>query len=268
MLNQFNVENKWYTFTDKIMSVSGELFVDNNVDISGNLSVNGNASFTGTVDAGTLINVSSNTSGGKIYLTEAGYGGYLWGHKYPTQNIDEIFLQTATDKRILRAIDFRTSGNFNQQIFLGEPGSTNQLYFFGVQQNTSDDRLKHQEIDITNGLNLIRQLNPQKYKKTSKKMDADYVGELEDNTWIWESGLIAQDVLKIPDLSYCVKYNSEDDIYFLNYNDIYATNLAATKELDTIVQNQQTEINDLKTENNLLKSKLNEILSEMGKETI
>lgn len=35
-----------------------------------------------------------------------------------------------------------------------------------------------------------------------------------------------------------------------------------------IVQNQQTEINDLKAENTLLKSKLNELLSESGKETI
>ena len=45
-------------------------------------------------------------------------------------------------------------------------------------------------------------------------------------------------------------------------------NIAATKELDNIVQTQQNEINELKGENLLLKSKLNEILSEMGKETI
>ena len=45
-------------------------------------------------------------------------------------------------------------------------------------------------------------------------------------------------------------------------------NIAATKELDTIVQNQQNEINELKAENTLLKSKLNKILIEMGKETI
>ena len=31
--------------------------------------------------------------------------------------------------------------------------------------NTSDDRLKHNEIDITNGLEIIRQLKPQFYKK-------------------------------------------------------------------------------------------------------
>lgn len=40
MFNQFNVENKWKTYTDKIVSVSGELFVENDVDISGELNVN------------------------------------------------------------------------------------------------------------------------------------------------------------------------------------------------------------------------------------
>ena len=58
--------------------------------------------------------------------------------------------------------------------------------------------------------------------------------------------------------------------------------IAATKELDAIVKNQQTTINELNTkisnhedenislkeENTLIKSKLNEILTEMGKETI
>ena len=40
MFNQFNVQKKWYTYTDKITSVSGELLIDNNVDISGDLNVN------------------------------------------------------------------------------------------------------------------------------------------------------------------------------------------------------------------------------------
>ena len=50
-------------------------------------------------------------------------------------------------------------------------------------------------------------------------------------------------------------------------NNIIQTNIA-TKELDGIVQSQQTEINNLKTENSLLKSKLNELLEIAGKETI
>lgn len=212
---------------------------------------------------------------GEIHFKQSGYGGYLLGQKYITQNIDEVFLRTATGVTILRCIDHRTTQVFNQQIYLGASGSVNQLFFFGVQYTTSDDRFKHQEIDITNGLSLIRQLNPQKYKKTGEKKDVDYNGELEDDTWHWESGLIAQDILQIQDLSYCVQYNSEDDIYFLNYDDIFTTNIAATKELDAIVQTQQstitelnTKVNNLEAENDLIKSKLNELLAEAGKSTI
>jgi hypothetical protein len=52
------------------------------------------------------------------------------------------------------------------------------------------------------------------------------------------------------------------------YNDLFVYNIAATKELDSILQRQQIEINNFKTENTLLKSKLNEILTEMGKSII
>jgi hypothetical protein len=50
MFNQFNVQDKWYTYTDKIMSVSGELFVNNDVDISGNLELKGSL---GVLDSST-----------------------------------------------------------------------------------------------------------------------------------------------------------------------------------------------------------------------
>ena len=65
------------------------------------------------------------------------------------------------------------------------------------------------------------------------------------------------------------------NIYLLKAVQQLADQVLETKELDTIVQTQENEINELKTkvsslesENTILKSKLNEILSEMGKETI
>jgi hypothetical protein len=140
---------------------------------------------------------------------------------------------------------------------------------------TSDNRIKHNEINITNGLNIIRQLVPQKYQKTKEMYEENYNGDISGNYRI-ESGFIAQEILKIEDLSYCVSggdYIDESNNYiknqyYLAYQDIFVYGMAATKELDANVQNQQTIINELKAENTLLKSKLNEILSEMGKETI
>ena len=148
---------------------------------------------------------------------------------------------------------------------------------------SSDDRLKHNEIDISNALSTIRQLKAQKYQKTNEMKDADYIGDLSNVDWIYEAGFIAQDILKISNLDYLVdggdyiddSGNEIIEKYYLNYNDIFVYNVAATQELDVIVQQQKNEINYLKDKNlelenkvDLLKNKLNELLSESGKETI
>jgi hypothetical protein len=119
----------------------------------------------------------------------------------------------------------------------------------------SDDRIKHNEINILNGLNIIRKLNPKKYQKTFEMYAENYNGEIS-GSWFWEAGLIAQDILKIDDLSFCVtggnyydkSNNLIEEIHYLNYNSIFNYNIAATKELDLIVQEQQEEINNFKTE--------------------
>lgn len=142
--------------------------------------------------------------------------------------------------------------------------------------NQSDNRLKHNEITITNGLEIINKLNPQIYDKTDTFKEEDYHGPMEEGTYYKESGFIAQEVNEIDELKHLVSEpNDDSEPFMLNYIGIIPYNTAGIKELDLIVQNLQTEINDLKAENNLLKqentlikSKLNEILSEMGKETI
>ena len=137
----------------------------------------------------------------------------------------------------------------------------------------SDDRIKHFEKDIVNSLITIRKLKPMKYTKTFKIYPDNYNGPIDEEGQL-EAGFIAQEVLKIPDLSYCVidEYINNDGKvevpYTLRYNDLFVYNVAATKELDTIVQRQQTEIEELKNENTLLKNALNTLLSEAGKPTI
>jgi hypothetical protein len=46
--------------------------------------------------------------------------------------------------------------------------------FYEAANTGSDDRLKHNEIDISNGLNIVRQLVPQKYQKTRDLKDPDW----------------------------------------------------------------------------------------------
>jgi hypothetical protein len=144
----------------------------------------------------------------------------------------------------------------------------------------SDDRLKHNEVDIS-GLEIIRQLKPQKYQKTSEKHPIDYTGDISCE-WNWETGLIAQDILKINDISYSVGYNNVKDTYALNYNNIFVYGLQATKELDIQLQEQQNTINSqqntitdlsnqvvsLMQQNQIMKVALNQLLTSAGLNTV
>lgn len=113
---------------------------------------------------------------------------------------------------------------------------------------TSDDRLKHNEEIINNGLHCIRQLVPQKYQKTKNFKHEDFSGILNE-PYILESGLIAQEVEDISDLNFCVNIGNENKKYTLNYNNIFVYGLAAIKELDLIVNDISKNQNENKTDN-------------------
>jgi hypothetical protein len=91
----------------------------------------------------------------------------------------------------------------------------------GTFTNTSDDRLKHNEAVITNGLEIIDRLTPKFYQKTQDLLDASYNGDLSGYAWSYEAGLIAQEVLQISDLSFVV---GGGDYYEQTYNLITQTN--------------------------------------------
>lgn len=129
----------------------------------------------------------------------------------------------------------------------------------------SDDRAKHEEKSIDNGLEVIRLLNPKKYKKTPYLNYADNFSIVGDH-WHWEAGLIAQEVKSIEDLKEFVKGgdttdtdgNVVENAYYIKYNDIHTYTISAVKELDSKVTN-------LETENNLLKTKLEELETRLQK---
>eukprot|EP00943_MAST-04B_sp_MAST-4B-sp1_P008336 g8336.t1 len=159
----------------------------------------------------------------------------------------------------------------NQSVFIGNPGTL----------VTSDDRLKHNEVDISNALQVINKLKPQKYYKSLKMYSESHNYELdnsgnpitEDDICL-EAGLIAQDIQDIPELSYLVKvipdksYTKKEEIVdnsgnkqtkfidvsvpsrlSLRYNDLFVYNLKATQELYKMVQDLQEEIKILKNNN-------------------
>lgn len=109
---------------------------------------------------------------------------------------------------------------------------------------TSDDRYKHNERNINNGLEIIRQLQPQVYDKTSTFKDENYRGVINEPYFV-EAGLIAQEVFAINDISYAVKEGSITRPYYLNYDNIFVYGLAGIKELDNIVSNLSNRLNNL-----------------------
>ena len=119
----------------------------------------------------------------------------------------------------------------------------------------SDDRLKHNEKPITNGLEILRKLNPQIYQKTQNFKNSDYRGELIEPYYL-EAGLIAQEVLEINDLSYTVRIGDENTPYSLNYNNIFVYALSAIKELDKKLNTFGTfsNIENLEKYENLIKN--------------
>ena len=161
---------------------------------------------------------------------------------------------------------------------------------------TSDDRLKHNEIVIANGLDIIDQLSPKFYQKTQVLLDASYNGDLTGYAWTLEAGLIAQELLQINDLSFTVgggdyyeqtytmsnanydisninyelsaikydisaiKYDISNNLiaqpYNVNYNSIFIYGLAAIKELHAKFKSQQA---TLLNQKNIINSLLTKI---------
>lgn len=120
---------------------------------------------------------------------------------------------------------------------------------------SSDDRLKHNEKNINNGLEIIRQLEPQIYQKTRNFKHIDFSG-IVNEAFILEAGLIAQEVEKITDLSFSVNIGNEIIPYSLNYNNIFVFGLAAIKELDKKISDKEKISSNLNSNNieNLVKS--------------
>ena len=100
----------------------------------------------------------------------------------------------------------------------------------GTIDGTSDDRLKHNEEVIPNSLDLIEKLKPYKYQKTGKMYDASYNGIVNDK-WLWEIGLIAQDVSTIPYLNFMVNQMPNDGMYTLSYLNFLGLLVQGTKDL-------------------------------------
>jgi len=136
---------------------------------------------------------------------------------------------------------------------------------------TSDDRVKHNEQPIVGALETLGKITPKKYIKTYEIYDADHDFELDEdgnpvdvdgaavNHHI-EAGVIAQQVLTVDELAFAVSPESVDEDgvvtspHGLDYNSLFTYAIAA-------IQEQQSIIEDLKSQNESLAARISALES-------
>jgi hypothetical protein len=142
-----------------------------------------------------------------------------------------------TDDADYFTISMGPNDNYPQLRFMHQRWGAFSTLVAGSWYYHSDDRLKHNEQVISNALSTIRLLSPQTYDKSNELNDAS-------NTHV-DAGFIAQEVAQIPELAHYVHTGSDTEIWHLNYTPLFTYAVAGLKELDAIVQSQQTEIDSL-----------------------
>ena len=109
----------------------------------------------------------------------------------------------------------------------------------------SDDRLKHNEEPIVDGLNIVNKLKPKTYIKRNNIFDDDNV------VFKRCSGYIAQDISNdIPEISHVI--NRSDKILSVSYNEIQPYITKSIQELDIICNNIQNKTINLLQQVDLL----------------
>jgi hypothetical protein len=226
------------------------------VTCSNNLNVNGVFSFDRRDSNVSRLRANTSTQTGiagmnpNIYMGNIDTNDSNGGETANRMGFDFTFRDNHGNNSLhtlFRAYSTSYNGNGHFQVF----GAA----YLHNNYTSSDDRYKHGETNITNGLEIVRKLVPQTYKKTRSMLDVDNDGTdigVEGEDWFWESGLIAQEVEQIDELSRYV--TSLDDKKQLSYNNIHTYTLAGVKELDTIVQQQAQLIKSLEARIQMLEN--------------
>lgn len=153
--------------------------------------------------------------------------------------------------------------------------------------NVSDNRLKHNEVDISGAVNVLKQLRPQKYFKTSNSyltdntFDVDSSGNYIDSSGNsvkgrMEAGFIAQEMLET-DLAWLVGGGGTikktdlsgnivevEEMYNVNYDGLHAYTIKALQEQQEIIETLQKKLADEETKTAYFEMKINQLFSHIG----
>ena len=215
-------------------SSTNHLNIGSSIFISNDISCNGNIKGNFLLNQITISELTSNNIDNSFAIIRE--------LTYTNISGENIYVNTING---FNSNDISINANINLD---GSLNMYNGTALIGTLTVTSDDRLKHNEKIIINGLEIIRQLKPQLYQKTKNFKEENYTGPLNE-PYILEAGLIAQEVKNINDLSFSVINGNNNSPYLLNYNNIFVYSLAALKELDLNVKNIENKINEKNSTN-------------------
>tara|TARA_Y100000389_G_C17467120_1_gene526650 strand:+ start:120 stop:1175 length:1056 start_codon:yes stop_codon:yes gene_type:complete len=122
--------------------------------------------------------------------------------------------------------------------------------FFGsmivnLLSSESDDKLKHNEQLITDGLSVVNRLKPKYYIKTNNYIDID------NSKLSYSSGYIAQDISNdIPELTHVI--NKSQEYLSVKYTQIQPYITRAIQELDILCEKIKSDTNSLQQQVELL----------------
>lgn len=195
------------TYMKGFLDVSGEMYVRNgSIHIGGNITTGGNLTcktillLTGSLDNGvngvvqTALNEKQNTLSAGTNITIDGV------NISSTAGVSGL---SSTPSSTLMDANVIINGNLNV---------AGNVTVSGSIVHTSDDRLKKNRRDITNGLEYMNKLTPEIYDKKPSLNDTVY--------HIRESGLIAQDIwYNTPELRHLVVINESWKIQDMSMNE-------------------------------------------------
>ena len=301
-------------------SIGGTLNVTGNTTLTGTLNANGgitgdnfevadstgNTSIGGTLDVTGGVGIGTSTSD----TTQTGIDNNLYKGQSGNQQTFEGKLAVFGQVIFRDTGETSTSGATNRGGPLlfgnGYTGGFHHMdmfnhnlfyinYYSGIQVNvptlsqSSDDRVKKDEMDISNATIILLKLNPQKYKKYN---DMSCSGD-----YIIETGLISQEVYyEVPELRHIVSIdnidssgnnilpteltqeehkNIKNDLSYnelnwgekscsIKYNNLIAYLIKGFQEQQEIIEEEKTKVSTLETQYNTLQSQYNDLLSRVS----
>ena len=156
---------------------------------------------------------------------------------------------------------FLTEGDIRTRLAGLQCYFNGNVYVQGTWRGSSDDRIKSYETDISNATEMVMKLNPKFYKKHPKLITDEAEPDLSDVEHNNEYGFIAQELNEDPHLKHFVNHHPDTSIFHISYMEFIPLLVQTIKELNYKVEN-------LESENTIMKNALNQLLSDAGKSTI